>query len=173
MRTRGFTLIEMVVSIGIFLVIITIGMSAMIGTIEANRKSQASTLVLSNLSLAIEAMSKSLRVAYSSTASGSYTGGGTYIQFIPASGVGTVRYEYDSGTHAIKRTTDNGSGGVYISNITAPEVYIDELTFTIINTVNTQPKVRILLRGHVGEKITSKSEFYIQSLVSQRITPTL
>jgi prepilin-type N-terminal cleavage/methylation domain-containing protein len=166
---RGFTLIEMVVSIGIFLIIIVIGMTAILGTISANRKAQASTLVLSNLSLAIEAMTKNLRLAYvPSNANTTYTigPGGTSIQIIPSSGTGSLTYSLSSG--AIARNL-NGTVG----NITAPEVTIDSLTFTAVDPANgtAQPKVLIRLVGHVGVKATTKTTFYIQSLVSRRVLP--
>jgi prepilin-type N-terminal cleavage/methylation domain-containing protein len=175
MKSKGFTVIEMLVATAIFLVLIISGTSAIIGAIQSNKKAQTSTIGLSNLSLAIEAMSKNLRLAYTSTNNSfTYTvgSGGSSISFVPSSGVGTITYSFD-GVGIIK-TVSGGATGTS-GYITSPEVFIDSLNFLITDPGNgtVQPKVLIRIKGHMGNSATTQTTFYIQSLVSKRVIPTL
>ncbi len=180
---RGFTLIEMIVAIGIFSIVLIMGIAAISGTIAANRKSQSSNLVMSNLSLAIEAMSRSIRIG---TGYLSYTGsvvvdGATFscntgINFTPANGSGSVIYcfiaDYNgTGKGAIVRATDDGNGNTYAAAITAPEVVLDDARFRITQTdATSQPIVLVLIQGHAGVVGTASiAEFYLQSSISQRL----
>lgn len=161
--SSGFTIIEMLVSIAIFMVVIVLGMTATMSMINANRKSQSSTIILSNLSLAIEAMTKAIRVGTGYTTDS----GGTYIEFTPASGTGRVRYSFSN--RSITRTTN----GNYTAPITAPEVTIENVKFEVRNTAGDQPSVLMKVQGIAGTKVGTESRFYLQSLISQRLITSL
>lgn len=163
---KGFTIIEMLVSIAIFSVIIVLGMTATLSMINANRKSQSSTLILSNLSLAIEAMTKNIRVGSNYTV----TNGGATIQFTPSSGSGTVTYSYDSTAKTITRSISTVVQNP-VPSITAPEVEITSLKF--IPRTTGQPSVLMLIEGTAGTKDGTKSKFFLQSMISQRLITTL
>ncbi len=59
---NGFTLIEMIVSIAIFIVVALIAVGALLKVIDANHKSQSLKTSINNLNYALEAMSRELRV---------------------------------------------------------------------------------------------------------------
>ena len=63
--TRGFTLIEMIVSVGIFAVVMTIVMSAYLTLIKVDRRARATNQVVSNLSFAVDAMVRGIRTGRS------------------------------------------------------------------------------------------------------------
>src|SRR3989344_2766515 len=58
---RGFTFIELMVAVSIFIVVMTISMGSIINVFDANRKSRSLKTVLNNLNLAVESMSKEMR----------------------------------------------------------------------------------------------------------------
>jgi len=60
-RQSGFTLIEMIVSLGVFSVVVTIAVGALLILIASNRQLQDEQAILSNLSFALDSMSRELR----------------------------------------------------------------------------------------------------------------
>jgi len=58
---KGFTLIELMVSVSVFIIIMTISMGAILGVFDSNRKSRALRTVMNNLNLSMESMSKEMR----------------------------------------------------------------------------------------------------------------
>lgn len=62
MKSRGFTLIEMIVSLGIFSVVAVISLGALMRIISANHKAQAIQSAFTNLNFALESMSREIRM---------------------------------------------------------------------------------------------------------------
>ena len=60
---RGFTLLEMIVSLGIFTVVAVIAVGALVRTVSLNRQAQTLQSSMNNISFALESMSRELRVA--------------------------------------------------------------------------------------------------------------
>jgi type II secretory pathway pseudopilin PulG len=58
---RGFTLVELIVSIGLFIIVLTIAASAYLSLISLNRKARATNDLVSNISYIVESMSRSIR----------------------------------------------------------------------------------------------------------------
>ncbi len=59
---KGFTLVEMIVSIAIFFIVVLVAMGAVLKTLDANKKSQAIKTVITNISFAFETMTREMRV---------------------------------------------------------------------------------------------------------------
>lgn len=57
----GFTLIEMIVSLGVFSVVVTIAVGALLVLIAANRQLQEEQGILTNLAFALDSMTRELR----------------------------------------------------------------------------------------------------------------
>src|SRR3989344_1449051 len=151
---KGFTLIELMTAISIFIVVMTISMSSIIGVFDANRKSRSLKTVLNNLNLAVESMSREMRFGknYHCGSSGTITDpkncveGNTFLSFLSSDGM-QITYRL-TGT-IIEKQIDSGG---YIA-VTAPEIAIDNLTFYTLGagTSNTlQPKVIIKIKSHSG-----------------------
>ncbi len=59
---RGFTLIEMIVSLGLFSVVAVVALGALLKIINANNKAQSLQTAITNLNFSLEAMSREMRV---------------------------------------------------------------------------------------------------------------
>lgn len=58
---RGFTLIEIIVSLGVFSVVITIAVGALLMLVAANAQLQSEQVVMTNLSFALDSMTREIR----------------------------------------------------------------------------------------------------------------
>jgi len=58
----GFTLIEIIVSIGIFSTVMLIGVGALLSVNDANRKARALRVVMDNINFAVEDMARKIRI---------------------------------------------------------------------------------------------------------------
>lgn len=59
---RGFTLLEMIVSLAIFTIVAVIAVSALLKILDANRKSLTLKTAINNINFALESMSREMRV---------------------------------------------------------------------------------------------------------------
>jgi prepilin-type N-terminal cleavage/methylation domain-containing protein len=59
---RGFTLIEMIVSIAIFMTVATVAIGALLKVVDANKKAQSIKTSITNLNFVLDAMTRELRV---------------------------------------------------------------------------------------------------------------
>ena len=62
---KGFTIIEMMISIGIFLIVVTIGMTALLNASSIHNKLQDTHSTLDSLNFMMDDMSKNIRTGYS------------------------------------------------------------------------------------------------------------
>ena len=62
MKTKGFTLIEIIVSLAIFSVVAVIAIGALVRVTSANRQAQAIQSGVNNISFILDAMSREMRV---------------------------------------------------------------------------------------------------------------
>lgn len=187
-KDRGLILLELVVALGIFLAVMTIGMGAVLAMYGLNKKSQSLKLVMTNLNFAVESMAREIVVGtdYRCAESGTdpfdcLTGGGA-ITFCSSENQ-KVFYRFSEDLKSIQRyvekdededTCDEHSpDGDKFQDITAPEVEIEKLHFFVEGTgtgdCEKQPRVVILIEGVAGVREEEKSEFSIQTTVSQRV----
>ncbi len=61
---RGFTLIEMIVSLALFSIVITISVGALLVLIATNQQLQSEQSVMTNLSFALDSMTREIRTGY-------------------------------------------------------------------------------------------------------------
>jgi type II secretory pathway pseudopilin PulG len=176
---KGFTLVELMTALTVFMVIMVISMGSILGVFDANRKSQSESSVMNNLNLAIESMARDMRFGKNyhceesaatsppATTARSCPSGGKLVGFLSSNNTQMV-YRI-SGT-TLERSSDGGSS--YI-DVTAPEIIIENLTFYVLGAepppANTlQPKVMISIKGYGGTKANTRTEFSLQTLVSER-----
>ena len=65
----GFTLIEIIVSMAVFIVVAVIAVGAFLKILDANKQSQALETAMNNADFALDSMSRDLRVGYGYTCS--------------------------------------------------------------------------------------------------------
>ena len=63
-KTLGFTLIEMIVSLGVFSVVVTTAVGAMLVLISTNQQLQAEQSVMTNLAFALDTMTREMRTGF-------------------------------------------------------------------------------------------------------------
>lgn len=175
---KGFTLIELMVAISIFVLVMTISMGSIIGVFDANRKARSLKTVLTNLNIAVESMSKEMRYGTNyhcgdsgiiSESQNCSEDGDSSMSFLSSEDVQiTYRWSGEEGDPIEKQVDD----GEFIA-LTAPEITIDNVTFYVSGAgtsgpdASLQPKVIIKINGHSGET-KGRSDFTLQTLVSQR-----
>jgi prepilin-type N-terminal cleavage/methylation domain-containing protein len=176
---RGFTLIEIMVAVSIFIMVMTISMGSIIGIFDVNRKSHSLKTAMTNLNLAVESMSREIRFGKNyhcctdNTCSETLTTvrncplGSAGISFLSSDNQQIV-YRLNAG---VIQKSDNG-GTSYIA-ITSPEVTINDLSFYVLgagglSTNTLQPKTLVKIKGQSGNINKGGSNFSLQTMVSQR-----
>jgi prepilin-type N-terminal cleavage/methylation domain-containing protein len=189
---RGFTLIEMIVAIGVFTVCVVLIVGALISLNNASRKERAIRVAMDNVGAAIDSMSRNIRMGSKihcgcGTSGSPATAGDTTFPGEPrnctTSGAGDscLAFEGQDGSDTaandqivykllngqIWRSTDSGSN--YLA-MTAPELNINKLTFYVDGADKglNQPVVRIILRGVAGRGAIT-TPFLVQTSVSPRV----
>jgi prepilin-type N-terminal cleavage/methylation domain-containing protein len=187
---RGFTLIEIIVSLGIFAVVSVVAVGALLKVIDANKKAQALKTAINNLNFALESMSREIRTG-SEYEPDDVNVSGHYDELtfrtskscdgnpVSASNYLYVSYKYNSASKTIEKASGcEGSSELneydpIVSTdltVTYMEFDVDGVEFPI-DTRETQPIVRITLQGHSGVRERDKSYFSLQTTVSQRLMP--
>jgi type II secretory pathway pseudopilin PulG len=175
----------MIVSIGLFSIVMVVCITALLSVIDANRKAQAVQSVINNLNIAVDGMVRSIRqgsnyrCGSSSPSNPNCAGGGSAVYF-EAYG-GSTSTTGDDWVYAFA-TDENGIGRIYRSEsgtlsdarpVTAPEVSIEDLEFYVLGATRgdgEQPKVMIVIKGTAGsEKATVQTTFHVQATAVQRI----
>jgi|SRR3989304_6532374 len=163
---EGFSLIEMMVAIGIFAVVVMITSSTFITSLKGQQKSIAVQNVADNARYAMEIMAKEIRMG------DAFVGGGDTIQFIsnmPNRAGKTVRFRLDSSAPQILFDDDLDTAGDD-EPITGSNSAITTLRFTISGTdPGSQPRVTILLGvTSSGTAPDVASSMTLQTTVSPR-----
>ncbi|MFA6430559.1 MAG: type II secretion system protein [Candidatus Paceibacterota bacterium] len=97
---KGFTLVEMLVAIAVFMIVMTVAVGSLVSIIDANRKAQAIKNVVNNINFALESISKDMRVGTNFFCltnalynNGTYTSG-EYVNDEDACKIGSVGVGY-------------------------------------------------------------------------------
>ncbi len=175
---KGFTLVELLVALSVFMVVVTISLGSVISILDAGRKARALKSVMTNLNFTFEIMSRDIKFGreyYCGIATGqtwtpqNCTGGGSppgnALTFVTSDGVNTI---YRLNGNQIQRSVDNGA--TYVG-VTSPEVTVEDMKFYVFGAAtgdNIQPRVLITVRGYAGTKPTLQSRFTLQTMLSQR-----
>ncbi len=176
-KNKGFTLIEIMVSVSVFAVVMLMVSSSVYTVFDSNRKSQSLRAVMDNLNLSLEAMTRTIRfgkdyhcdiTVVPDTTPRDCAGGASSIAVTDFNG---NRVVYKKVGNRIARTI-NGGADVFI---TGTDVNISTTTFRVLGSAPYangsdlfQPKVIIVIDGYAGNKSTSRSTFVLETTISQR-----
>jgi type II secretory pathway pseudopilin PulG len=174
-KQRGFTLVEMLIAVSLFIVIVTISLGALLSVFDANKKNQSSKTISDNLNFAIDDITRSVRFGtnyYCGISSGltsvnNCSSGGSAVSATFES----KRIIYSWGGTENSPIMKSSDGGLNYLAITAPEVKIQHLKFYVFGSDSSdinQPYVIAVIKGYIGNKPTTRSVFSIQTLMSQR-----
>ena len=185
-HTKGFTLVEMIVSVALFAVVMLVSVGALLALVGANRKAQALQSVINNLDVTLDGMARGIRMGTNfHCGPGTYTltrdcaAGDVIFAFEPYGKTPTDQpwvYSYDSAT---KRMYKSEKGAAPIA-ITAPEISIDSMKFYVVGTDRgctvgppcdvVQPKVVIVISGTAPVlQAKARTTFHIQVTAVQRV----
>jgi prepilin-type N-terminal cleavage/methylation domain-containing protein len=175
MKTRGYTLIELIVSVGIFALVMTLVSGAYLIMIAANRQAQALTNGMNNLSFALETMTREIRTG------GNYCGGtscpaNTFYFTDPHSGH-VITYSLASAstcgsTYAGSCITRMETGGG-ATPLTDPTVSVSILRFYTSDLPPSdagQARVTVVVGGTTSATHGKTIPFYIETGATMRGT---
>lgn len=177
---RGYTLLELIVSLAIFSIVITIVMGAYLTLISLDREIRSTNETVTNLSFAADSMARTIRTGtrYACVPPSDSDGNGlcSQLNLLDSSG-NSVRYTLKN-DHTIGECYDSGSGCSYVS-ITDPRITIDTLLFNVTGedagspSDNSQPQVTFTIHGMMptnatGNKSGTSTDFTIQTSATQR-----
>ncbi len=183
-KSAGFTIIEMMIAISLFLIVVTMGMGALLNANRLHKKSQDMRSIMDNLSFIMEDMSRNLRTGDKySCITGINTRATTPSDCINGNGVSfkssyrAEQWVYFIGTFSstepvrIYKSTNGGQVGTFIA-LTTDEVRLEDGTgFTVIGARAgdmQQPFVTIRLVGTITTQRVA-TPFALQTSVSQRL----
>ena len=180
-KKKGFTLVELLIAMAIFMVVITISLGSIISILDAGRKARSLKSVMTNLNFTFEVLSRELKFGRNyhcgvttdtvwtpQNCTGSGVEPESAITFMATDNKPTIyRLNPVNGTQLEKSTN---YGASYIP-ITSPDIIIQDLKFFVFGAGtgdNAQPRVLVIIRGYAGTKPTVQSHFVLQTTISQR-----
>jgi prepilin-type N-terminal cleavage/methylation domain-containing protein len=196
---KGFTLVEILVSVALFSVVMLVALGALLMLSTATRKATSINTALDNLSAGVESMSRTLRTGLnfncglasvsSNPVPVNCINGATSIAFYAADG---SKVSYCLGVLSGSNYVCNSTGNILLRNIstagvasgwiplTTPEIKITNLKFYVEGACSAggitgctpdtiQPKITMLISGTYQVTTNQTSEFHLQSSVVQRI----
>ncbi len=183
-KKAGFTLVELLIAIGLFSTIVTIGVGGFARALRTQRQATALLAANSNISLSLEQMAREIRTGYDFCVNGSSTDCGAPIPDTSNSfrtlvfnnaqkQMVTYCYAATSGIGRIERGLGNGSGCGNYQAITADNVNIRYLTFVLSGNMPTDsypPRITILAGVSPRESALSSTTINIQTTVSSRVS---
>ncbi|MEI8269779.1 MAG: type II secretion system protein [bacterium] len=185
-KNSGYTLIETMIALAIFLIVVTIGSGSLINAYSVNRKSQDLRSGIDGLSFAIEDMSRNIRTGYNYhcivagdlsliTDTKSCIDGGDGIAFESSEGDESIsedQWAYFIFDGKLFKTTTGDLNPLNAVQMTPSEVVLSETTknFVVFGAEKTDKQQPFVIIRLVG-KITSRGQvtsFSLQTMISQR-----
>ncbi len=177
----GYTIVETMIAISLFLVVIVVGMGSLLNTTMLHRKSQDMRSIMDNLSFIMEDISRNLRTGYdyhciddgNLIATNPHDcANGAGISFKSTAGDQWVYAIYPDGS--IQKSVSGGAPGSF-TVLTLPEIKIDPVSgFSVFGALplpgdTRQPIATIRLVGSITSENNIVTPFSLQSSVSERI----
>ena len=168
---KGFTMLEMIVSMGVFAIAVLIGVGSLLALTNAQKKALVLQSTQDNLRFALETIARDIKTGDSyhcaddvSLVQVDCPSGNDSLTFLNVSGA-TVTFKV-SGNRILRSI----NGGLTFDPITSPDIIIEYLTFYVIGSSisdDFHPRVSIVAKGVSGSGST-RSELNLQTTVSQR-----
>lgn len=184
----GFSLIEVMVAMSIFVTVVSMSVGTLFVLLDANGKAQNMEQAMTNVSFALDSMSREIRTGtfYYGRSGGNSTPAGNLESYCPScdqiffneggesltggcSGNDRrIGYRFNSSEESIERKICTSGSW---ERITSTDVVIDEFRVTVRRTsVNNDwsPLVTLYVEAHSGEMDATESAFTLQSSVTQQ-----
>lgn len=179
-KIAGYTIIETLIAISIFLIIIIAGMSSLLTASNAHQKTQDVRSIMDSLTFVMEEISRNLRTGYDFTCiSGTNQFCGTIVfenafgDSMDAGDNWAYKVESSDGgaTYNISKSTNNGASWVELNQT---EVKLSSISgFSILGPASPpgdtqQPLITVKLSGTITYR-SIITPFSLQTSVSQRL----
>ena len=166
---NGFSLIELMVSTGIFALVMVVALGSLMTASNGAKKARALRVAMDNVNFVMDNITRDLRVGVNYTENTP----NSQISFTPYNTTPPKVYfqlfKIPGGNSQIERCEIDLTVRSNCSALTAPEVDITKLEFTISPTMTNeiQPSVYIQIEGEISANGV-KEKFDLHSLASQR-----
>ena len=182
---KGFTLLEIIVALGVFAIVALISTSSLLSLTDAQKKAYSIQSAYDNLRFGLETMAKDMRTGENYycaddendinpatlTPKNCIIGGPglTYESAFDRNSNGLndiIAYRFNSANGSLERFVD----GVLFGPVTSEDVGIENLVFYVSGaetTDSSHPTITIIIRGTAGSG-RSASQFNLQDTISQR-----
>ena len=189
--SRGFTLLEMLISLGIFMVVAVIAVGSLVRITGLNKQAQTMQSSMNSLSFVLESMSREMRMgynlhcetninagfAYESGALNPKTcpmGTGSLIAFDSAntdsSGNTLVyAYEFDGTTLEKAEQSSPSSALTFYPILDVSKMSLTSARFGVLGWGNNYYWALIQLAGYAGVRTQDENFFTVQTSVSERL----
>ncbi len=192
-QKKGFSLVELLVALTVFLVLVTLGIGSLLRMIDAHAKTQSLQLIMNNLNFTLEGISRHVRFGHD------YDCGrpGGDVDCAPASEGGdwiNVKFEGEDVRYRLMRfdglkeppLDEDEQGAIFRmirietppegyrevwERVTSAEVDIDALRFYVFDANDSdydQPRVTIVIDGTAQADGGVSTDFTLQTTVNQR-----
>ena len=182
LHQAGFTLIEMLVAVSIFAIVMVVSVGTLIVLVSSANSAQVLQSISTNLSFALDNMTRNIRTGYSyyctnSSLSGNLplgtngcASGGRAIVFTESSTNTRIAYRYNSTEGSLEqRVSSTGSW----RRLTSDDVKIEKAVFYVNGSAEPsgeeQPTVRVILTASAADGGVTETPFYLQTTIVQRI----
>ncbi len=163
-KSRGFTLVELMVSVALVALVVSMATGAYLIMIALNREAQAQATGINNLSYALESMVRTIRSGTNyALISGGCDGGDSLSANVPSEG--NVTYCRDVDQSGRGRILQNGVA------LTDSAINITGLAFDLEGEApgdGTQANVKIRIAGKVNVGAGKDREFWIETWAAMR-----
>lgn len=157
----GYTIAEMIVAMGIFLILISIASGSFVRILRTQRETVSLLAANGNASLAMEQISREIRTG------GAFSNFGDEFHFTNSKNESVI-YRLNSSSGKIERSSD----GVAFNEITADNVRVNNLDFILFNgTPGDQYPTRItaVLQASPSNYSGGNSAINLQNTISARV----
>jgi len=175
---NGFTLVELIVAMSVFIIAITIAVGAFVRALRTQRMVNSLLSVNSNASLVIEQMAREIRTGYNfslnNVAQGNCSGGQEEELEFTNSRANSVFYRKEGVAIARKECAGSDCSGKIFQPLTASNIKVDRLCFANTGNLNNKKdpwRITLFMTLGSSEPKLAGQTLNFQTTVAARILP--
>ncbi len=169
---RGFSLIEIIVSVGLFSVVMLVVTSTYLNIIILDKEARATNELTINLSFAVDSIARTVRTGTGYSCAGAGNGTCSRLSFTDSTGQ-TITYLLKTSDGTLGQCTGNGVCDTNTAfSLTDPRIAIASLIFNVrgVGTGDMiQPQTLVSLRGTLAASQGRTADFTLQTSATQRL----
>lgn len=184
---KGFSLVEMLVSITLFSFVVVIATGVIITILNTNKHVRSTSIAMGNINAVLEKMFREVSAgeSYHCGEGGNINKahdcpGGNPLAAIVFEGVNGDKnnsndqniYRMNSGESSLELSLD---GGVNYERLTDENIIIDDFGVNVVGNLDDtkQPSVFISVRGYIKKEEGDHVMFATQTMISERLNPSI